>query len=350
MMGRFTVTTTIWVFVLSLAGGLLLLGLPGNRALADRASDDINTGPAQASSETPPADTPPLDRDKARFSVQFSDEVIPYRVFGVYVMPGDNVPLSVLFAEQAGGYRVEAAGGTVAPVTNRSFRWLAPDEPGLYPITVTDTTSNETIRLNAFVLTPHDPGQERLNGYRIGSYQGGLFKGNANYKRPEGFIEVTADNRNAKVAPNFTLDQFLCKQSDQFPQYLLLRERLILKLEMILDAVNDAGIPANTFHIMSGYRTPYYNRLIGNTTTRSRHLYGGAADIFIDMNGDGVMDDITGDNRVTRADAERLARIVESQTDEVWYKPFVGGLGIYGPAAHRGPFIHVDARGTPARW
>ena len=28
----------------------------------------------------------------------------------------------------------------------------------------------------------------------------------------------------------------------------------------------------------------------------------------------------------------------------------VGGLGIYGPAPHRGPFIHVDVRGEAARW
>ena len=30
--------------------------------------------------------------------------------------------------------------------------------------------------------------------------------------------------------------------------------------------------------------------------------------------------------------------------------PFVGGLGIYGPAPHRGPFVHVDTRGEPVRW
>jgi hypothetical protein len=27
-----------------------------------------------------------------------------------------------------------------------------------------------------------------------------------------------------------------------------------------------------------------------------------------------------------------------------------GGLSTYGPKPHRGPFIHVDTRGTEARW
>jgi hypothetical protein len=42
--------------------------------------------------------------------------------------------------------------------------------------------------------------------------------------------------------------------------------------------------------------------------------------------------------------------MVESMRDEAWYEPLVGGLGIYGPAPHRGPFVHVDTRGRPARW
>ena len=41
---------------------------------------------------------------------------------------------------------------------------------------------------------------------------------------------------------------------------------------------------------MSGFRTPQYNKGGGNTGGRaglSRHMYGDAADIFIDSNGDG---------------------------------------------------------------
>ena len=48
---------------------------------------------------------------------------------------------------------------------------------------------------------------------------------------------------------------------------------------MILQKVNERGYRCDTFHIMSGYRTPYYNGAIGNVRY-SRHVWGGAADIF----------------------------------------------------------------------
>ena len=60
------------------------------------------------------------------------------------------------------------------------------------------------------------------------------------------------------------------------------------------------------------------------------------------------MDDLNGDGRVTRADAEALAALAERLTqNETWAR---GGIGIYGPNSVRGPFVHVDARGYTARW
>jgi uncharacterized protein YcbK (DUF882 family) len=32
------------------------------------------------------------------------------------------------------------------------------------------------------------------------------------------------------------------------------------------------------------------------------------------------------------------------------FGPRIGGLGIYGSTSAHGPFIHVDVRGTRARW
>lgn len=54
-------------------------------------------------------------------------------------------------------------------------------------------------------------------------------------------------------------------------------------LEFILEKVNAQGYRWETFCVMSGYRTPYYNKAIGNVRY-SRHLWGDAADIFIDEN------------------------------------------------------------------
>ena len=125
---------------------------------------------------------------------------------------------------------------------------------------------------------------------------------------------------------------------------------LLLKLERLLRAVNEAGVRAPTFAVLSGFRTPAYNKAIGNTTSYSRHLYGDAADVFVDADGDGRMDDLDGDGAVTRADAEWLAGVVEGLADQPWYAPLVGGLGIYGATPGHGPFVHVDTRGEPVRW
>ena len=77
-------------------------------------------------------------------------------------------------------------------------------------------------------------------------------------------------------------------------------------------------------------------------------MYGGAADIYVDADGNGSMDDLDGDGRVTVRDAGWLAGLaarVESAYPEV-----TGGIGIYRATAAHGPFVHVDVRGTPARW
>ena len=48
-------------------------------------------------------------------------------------------------------------------------------------------------------------------------------------------------------------------------------------------------------NVMSAFRTARTYRSIGNRTIYRRHLYGDAADIFVDADGDGPMDDLNGD-------------------------------------------------------
>jgi len=88
----------------------------------------------------------------------------------------------------------------------------------------------------------------------------------------------------------------------------MLRERLLLKLEMLLEEAKRLGLSVTTFQILSGCRTPYYNQSIGNETRYSRHLYGDAADIYVDEDGDGSMDDLDGDGREDLDDAEVFRR------------------------------------------
>ncbi len=313
-------------------------------------------GSAPAASTTFADDEPAsFSAERASFSVRVRGLSIPYRVMGLFVMPDERLRLdadadAVVPASTEARFSMTAQSGLARTTGPRTWQWTAPGAPGLYPLTITDAVRRDTIRLNVFVLTPYDHRQRRLDGYRIGHYRRKPLRDNPIYERPSGFVRLTEANRDVRVAPHFTLGQFACKQTDAYPQYLLLREHLLIKLERLLQAVNARGHAVQTLHVMSGYRTPHYNRSIGNRTDYSRHLFGGAADIFVDADGDAYMDDLDGDGTVTRADARVLADLVEASVQDGDGPLFEGGLGIYGPAPHRGPFVHVDARGYRARW
>lgn len=293
----------------------------------------------------------PFAPEKAGFAVAVGDEICPYRVLGVYALPGQDLDLAVVQPRPGEAFDLAAEHGRVLADGPTRWTWRAPGDPGLYPVAIRRRGSDEAIRLNVFVMVPYTALEgERLNGYRIGRYPAVPLRNLAIYRPPLGFVEVTPENRDTPVSPHFTLGQFLCKQEGGYPRYVVLRERLLLKLEALLAAVNERGFRADTFFVMSGYRTPHYNRAIGNVQY-SRHQWGGAADIFIDVDPrDGVMDDLNRDGRVDGRDADLLYDLFESLEPRPGFQPFVGGMGRYGNAPNHGPFVHVDARGFRARW
>ena len=273
----------------------------------------------------------------------------PYPVMALFVMPGETVPLEAVLTDTLSRYSAEAGDGRIERVGPARWRWTAPQSKGVSAIVVRDSASGETIALNAFVLVPR-PAAPTIDGFRIGRHESRALHGDPNYARPQGLVEVTEVNRGTFVSPHFTLGQFVSKQPGGYPKYLVLRERLLLKLEMLLEEAIRLGLPITTFQIMSGYRTPYYNRSLGNQTRYSRHLYGDAADIFVDEDGDGVMDDLDQNGRVDLEDAKLLAGVVERLSRSSWHRPFEGGLGLYRANEAHGPFLHVDVRGHRARW
>lgn len=296
-----------------------------------------------------PTDSTTFEEAEASFAVRVGDELIEQRIMAVTVMPNAPVRLAVERQITGGEYEVEAPEEAALSVSGRQWHLSTPDEPGHYPVTVTNTATGDSIRIQVFVLTPWDHDGQRLNGYRIGRYEQRALSGRDVYEPPSGFIEVTDENEDVRVSPNFRLEQFLCKQTDVTPQYALVRPRLLRRLETVLTELNERGHDVGTLHVMSGYRTPYYNRAIGNTTEYSRHLYGDAADIFVDESGNERMDDLNGDGRVDQDDAQYLASVIRD-VPTPGDDRFNGGLGVYGPAPHRGPFVHVDLRGQHARW
>jgi len=285
-----------------------------------------------------------FDAGKAGFSVRIDGLKSPYKLLVISVLPNRKVNL-----KSTNSIIVTAVEGNVAHKDKNHWSWKAPQKPGLYPLTITNT-QQQSMTINAFVLHPASQVKnEKLGNYRIGNYPEEALKGLESYLPPEGFIEVTEQNQNTRVSPHFTLGQFLCKQASGWPKFVVLRSETLIKLEAVLAKLNHKGHPANSFHIMSGYRTPYYNHSIGNRKY-SRHVYGGAADIFVDENPkDGMMDDLNHDGKIDRKDAAVIYDLVERMsTHKGW--THIGGLGEYSKNEFRGPFVHIDARGYRARW
>ena len=294
-----------------------------------------------------------FDTKAAGFAVVFHGERSVYRNTSVVVMPGEVVIFDA--AGPAGEYRVKTDHGIVVQQSARQFRWTAPDRPGTYELTFLGPGKNEAhddIVVHAFVMVPATQVRNGfLNGYRIGDYPSAPLKGNPIYLPPRGFIEVTKENQDTKVSPHFTLKQFLCKEDTTrtFPKYVLLKERLLLKLEAVLERVNELGVKVETLNVMSSYRTPFYNHAIGDVKY-SMHQWGSAADIYIDPEKKNRMDDLNRDGRVDIQDAKFLYDEIDQMVSAKEYRRFEGGLGYYPATSAHPPFVHVDVRGTAARW
>lgn len=280
---------------------------------------------------------------RAAFTLVVNDELaIPYRVFAVYVLPGESLTLRAPAAE------VTAQSGRLTSSGRSNWQWVAPNDPGITNVVL--TAGRDSIRLNVFILNPASRVENgRLNGYTIGDYPAPL-RGDPVYSAPDGYIELTAATANVELSPHFRLSHFPSKQAGGFPKYLVLREDLFLKLELLLEHVNASGTAAETFTIMSGFRTPVYNRAIGNGQ-HSRHIYGGAADIYIDDSpADGIMDDLNGDGILNFRDAQFLYRLADEYFGRPENAHLRGGLGVYRSTSAHGPFLHIDARRVRARW
>lgn len=200
----------------------------------------------------------------------------------------------------------------------------------------------------------------RIGLYYIGNWpaeksRGKLGPGKApatSYANPAGFIEVTPQNEATYVSEHFRLRDFLTHdQPNVWPKYLVLQMKNVDKLELVLADLQSHGVDISGVRVMSGFRTPQYNATGGNPQGRaalSRHMYGDAADIYIDSNHDGVMDDLDHNGRINVNDA----KVIEAAVDrvEAAHPELVGGAGIYPAGPGHGPFIHIDTRGYRARW
>ncbi len=270
--------------------------------------------------------------------VDVNGQVYTWDVIGRFVMPGETLWLSIVGQEEHSGWVVSA--GELTDVAGRTC-WVAPQEKGLYPLIATVGSTVKTV--NVFVMVPAtELVNGSINGYRIGKYQ--REPPFPNFGKPCGFIEVTAENAGTRVSPRYTLGDFAPKLQSGFPKYMILREDLLIKIELLCDLARSKGYACDRLSILSGYRTPAGHR----AGASSAHYYGGAADVYIDCDNDGHLDDLNHDGDRSSKDSRILAGCVDEL--EALHPELVGGCGWYRRTRSRGPFVHTDVRGERTRW
>jgi hypothetical protein len=283
-------------------------------------------------------------------------------------------------------YVWEASDGTLeAPGGVNSVVWTLPATSGEHTLTVEGETSGATSagtsgsqrvlieadgeRLIVQVLTPFD----RSGPGVVGTYPVGLYPNESGrgapypvqrrvdaYHPPTHFWRVSEDNLDAHLSPHVRLGDLCSVPLVNGVAQIAVMPVLIERLESIHTACVERGLISGDdtggLVILRGYLSPTRLEQLQQAGARisdfTRHIYGDAAILIIDTDGDGLMDDLNGDGQTDQADAEVLGEIVEGT--EVAHGR--GGLGIYGtrppgdPELPDTPMVQFDCRGERARW
>lgn len=280
------------------------------------------------------------DSGRAEVSLSINNEIYPYTQFATYVLPNEHLGLCIL-ADDPAGFRITAEVGEIDFIDGCRWIWTADGEPGVSQINV--MRGNEIlISLHVFTMVP----AADVSVESIGEYPE-VIEDSPIYLPPDGFIRFTQDMASIPVSPNFVLGQFVTDTTRGYPKYLVLRERLLLKLEALLERLNDRGIDAESLSVLSAYMTPSYNQSIGGGQ-HSRHIYGGAAAVIVDRDADGRMDDLDGNGVVDNRDGRMLFDLIDELYSESGKEYLRGGLFLYNTEA--GPSVMLDARGFRKRW
>lgn len=264
-----------------------------------------------------------------------------------FALPGQAVefPINLTGAVDSLGYQWVAYGDSVSaePARVLTARPLpAPAKPGFYHLALLHGAAREILpEPTLAVIVPFDQKVAgSLNGYRIGTYIAERF-GRGGHEHPEGFVEVRAEMLDLQVTKHLKLADFVTHddQGDVWPKYVALNPRLLDKLELVFADLGGSVRPDLAIDVHSGFRSPSHNARVPRAASDSRHQYGDAADIAVDVDGDG---------RITMTDELLLMLAVERVEDR--HPDLVGGLGMYVSRRYASPYLHIDARGKRSRW
>jgi uncharacterized protein YcbK (DUF882 family) len=264
-----------------------------------------------------------------------------------FALPGGSVVFPINLTNVTDSLRYQWVGSTdssvrVPPRLLGESALIAPMAAGFYHLAVLHGTDRQILpEPTLAVLVPFEEkvaGQ--LHGYRIGTYVAERF-GRHDHERPEGFLEVLPQNLNLQVTKHLRLADFVTHddQADVWPKYVVLNPRLLDKLELVFADLGGHARANLEVDVHSGFRSPSHNAHVRRAGSDSRHQYGDAADVAIDVDGDG---------KITMIDELLVMLAVDRVEDR--HPELVGGLGMYISRRYPSPYLHIDARGKRTRW
>lgn len=221
---------------------------------------------------------------------------------------------------------------------------LVPLEPGFYELVVTRQGVSQRITEPKLAVTvPFELKLgSSLNGYRIGHYPS-EWSHDESAERPSGFAQVNEDEMDYPLTQHLKVRDFITHDKQTvWPRYAAIDPRVLDKIELVMrELARRRGDDQLDFkmEVHSGFRTPDHNADVEGSARDSRHLYGDAADVAIDADGDG---------KLTIFDAYRVEMAVEWV--ERLHPELAGGLGVYSSPRFPTPYCHIDARGVRKRW
>lgn len=268
-----------------------------------------------------------------------------------FVKVGDRIafPLDGRGADGTAGFRYQwvAVGSNESADVMRTVdgdTLLAPLTPGFYELNVMRhgvVQRLEEPRLAVVVPFELKLGST-LNGYEIGRYPAEWSR-DESAERPLGFAEVREEHLDLPLTKHLRVRDFVTHDGQTvWPKYVAVDPRVLDKIELVLRELarrRGEESAAFTLEVHSGFRTPLHNSAVEGSARDSRHLYGDAADVAIDADGDG---------QLTLFDAYRVEQAVEWV--ERAHPELAGGLGVYSSRRYATPYCHIDARGERKRW
>lgn len=268
-----------------------------------------------------------------------------------FVKAGDRVAFPLEIRERTGslGFRYQwvevgsnESGDVMRPLDGDTL--LAPLTPGFYELSVMrNGVMQRLAEPKLAVVVPFELKLgSTLNGYQIGRYPA-EWSHDESAEKPLGFAEVREAHLDLPLTKHLKVRDFVTHDRQTiWPKYIAVDPRVLDKIELVLrELARRRGEEQADFklEVHSGFRTPLHNSGVEGSARDSRHLYGDAADVAIDADGDG---------QLTLFDAYRVEQAVDWV--ERLHPELAGGLGVYSSRRYATPYCHIDARGERKRW